>query len=386
MHGHKNGLKTLLKLGPILWSGADDGAIRLWRCIDGECIEIVEDAHVGSVNKLTVVKCFVWSAGSDGLIKEWNMTGEKRECLRQVAPPGSEKGIYALLPLGHDVWVCGHHPTIQVFSQRDMAQTSAEDGHKPYVSNLIGVDRVESKIVWSTSFGDRKLKVWRHTTRGDEPSVDELKAANILYQQEEETQAERIGGYLKRIQQLQQSEDQLDERNKTCQELQAALDALRQIFAEAGLEHLLSDPDALKAFTQRGAKLEEILRRLGLEALLEDPEEMGRLLELMKKIQEVMERCGLLDLLENPEALEAVLSHYKAMKAAFESHGFSDLFEDPTKLDAFLATHRQVRNVFEEFQQTPLIDDAEVARQFFEQRQKDLEASQSTSDALKALG
>jgi hypothetical protein len=32
-----------------------------------------------------------------------------------------------------------------------------------------------------------------------------------------ETQAERIGGYLKRIQQLQQSEDQLDERNKTCQ-------------------------------------------------------------------------------------------------------------------------------------------------------------------------
>ena len=28
MHGHKNGLKTLLKLGPILWSGADDGAIR----------------------------------------------------------------------------------------------------------------------------------------------------------------------------------------------------------------------------------------------------------------------------------------------------------------------------------------------------------------------
>ena len=74
------------------------------------------------------------------------------------------------------------------------------------------------------------------------------KAANILYQQEEdwlfrgvsaklrwwssylfvsstspeaqnihkETQADRIGGYLKRIQQLQESENQLDERNKTC--------------------------------------------------------------------------------------------------------------------------------------------------------------------------
>ena len=42
--------------------------------------------------RLTIVKSYVWSAGSDGLIKEWNMTGEKRECLRQVAPPGSEKG------------------------------------------------------------------------------------------------------------------------------------------------------------------------------------------------------------------------------------------------------------------------------------------------------
>eukprot|EP00439_Symbiodinium_sp_Y106_P018166 s3428_g2.t1 len=121
MHGHKNGLKTLLKLGPILWSGSDDASIRLWRCIDGECIEVVEDAHAGSVNKLAVVKCFVWSAGADGLIKEWNMTGDQRVCLRQVAPPGSEKGIYAVLPLGHDVWVCGHHPSIQVYSQRDMA-------------------------------------------------------------------------------------------------------------------------------------------------------------------------------------------------------------------------------------------------------------------------
>ena len=40
-----------------------------------------------------MVKSFVWSAGSDGLVKEWNMTGEKRQCLRQMAPPGSEKGL-----------------------------------------------------------------------------------------------------------------------------------------------------------------------------------------------------------------------------------------------------------------------------------------------------
>lgn len=31
------------------------------------------------------------------------------------------------------------------------------------------------------------------------------------------------------------------------EELQEALDTIRKIFAEAGLEHLLTDPDALKA-------------------------------------------------------------------------------------------------------------------------------------------
>eukprot|EP00913_Durusdinium_trenchii_P008546 g8025.t1 len=255
---------SMLHMKPgLMWMGQEAFGISLFDTKKKEPKGTLTGGHTGGVtclacddsmgdndaeDLLTVVKCFVWSAGSDGLIKEWNMTGEKRQCLRQVAPPGSEKGIYALLPLGHDVWVCGHHPTIQVFSQRDMAQTSAEDGHKPYVSNLIGVDRVESKIVWSTSFGDRKLK---ETIR------------------RRETQAERIGGYLKRIQQLQESQELLDERNKTCQELKEALEALRQIFAEAGLEDLLADPEALKAFVKRGAALEEVLRRLGLEDLLE---------------------------------------------------------------------------------------------------------------------
>ena len=147
--------------------------------------------------------------------------------------------------------------------------------------------------MWSTSFGDKKLKVWRHTTRGEEASVDELKAANILYQQEEETQAERLSGYLKKIQKLEESSNLLEERSKRCEDLEEAMGSLRQVFADAGLEHLLEDPEALKAFLQRGAKLEEVLKRLGLEGLLEDPEEVGRLLDLMKKLQaaEILTNC-----------------------------------------------------------------------------------------------
>ncbi|CAE7850997.1 unnamed protein product, partial [Symbiodinium microadriaticum] len=354
------------------------------------------DAHAGSVNKLAVVKCFVWSAGADGLIKEWNMTGDQRVCLRQVAPPGSEKGIYALLPLGHDVWVCGHHPSIQVYSQRDMAQTSTEDGHKPYVSNLIGVDRVESKIIWSTSFGDRKLKVWWHTVRGEEASVDELKAANILYQQEEETQAERIESTLKKMRALEESssgqqgeidllQKQLEDQTAKREELEVELGTLQKIFEEAGLAELLKDPEALAAFVARAAALAAELRKLGLESLLEDPEEMARLLSLMKHFQEILERCGLSSLLEKPSELEAMLVRYKAMQASFEKSGFSELFEDTDRLDKFLETHRQVRSSFTAAGFENLLDDAAAAEQFFQQRQADLESSATASETVAAL-
>ncbi|CAE7411908.1 FBA1 [Symbiodinium sp. CCMP2592] len=324
------------------------------------------------------------------------MTGDQRVCLRQVAPPGSEKGIYALLPLGHDVWVCGHHPSIQVYSQRDMAQTSTEDGHKPYVSNLIGVDRVESKIIWSTSFGDRKLKVWRHTVRGEEASVDELKAANILYQQEEETQAERIESYLKKMRALEESssgqqgeidllQKQLEDQTAKREELEVELGTLQKIFEEAGLAELLKDPEALSAFLTRAAALAAELRKLGIESLLEDPEEMARLLSLMNQLQEIFERCGLSSLLEKPSELEAMLLRYKAMQASFEKNGFSELFEDTDRLDKFLETHRQVRLSFQAAGFENLLDDAAAAEQFFQKRQADLESSAAASESVAAL-
>eukprot|EP00931_Biecheleriopsis_adriatica_P073872 TRINITY_DN4807_c0_g2_i2.p1 TRINITY_DN4807_c0_g2~~TRINITY_DN4807_c0_g2_i2.p1 ORF type:complete len:1372 (+),score=356.68 TRINITY_DN4807_c0_g2_i2:40-4116(+) len=396
MHGHKNGVKTLLKLGPILWSGSDDGTIRLWRCADGDCIETVEEAHKGPVNKLAIVKSSVWSAGADGIVKEWTMAGEKRECVRQMAPPGSEKGIYALLPVGHDVWVCGHHPAIQVFSQRDMSQISEEEGHKPYVSNLIGVDRVESKIIWTTSFGDRKLKVWRHTIRGEAASVDELKAANILYQQQEETQAERINGYLRRIRSFEESEmnhqskldgltDALEEKTARLEQLENELGSLKRVFEEAGLGHLLTDLEALKAFTQRGARLEEALRALGLERLLDDPEELGRLLKTMLQLKDVLERCGFASILEDPTALESILTRYSAMQKAFSDHGFKELFEDSDKLDGFLKSHRDVRGAFSEAGFESLLDDAEAARRFFQRREEELSSALANAERLAAL-
>eukprot|EP00438_Fugacium_kawagutii_P029332 Skav210181 [mRNA] locus=scaffold2101:212055:219234:- [translate_table: standard] len=123
MHGHKNGVRCLIRIGPTLWSGADDGTIRLWCTVTGNCNEVVEkawrnggpwEAHAGSVLKLAVVRAFIWSSGSDGFIREWTLGGSERR-----AP------------------------------------------------------KIESRV-------------WRHTIRGSVPQVDELKAANRLFEEEEE--------------------------------------------------------------------------------------------------------------------------------------------------------------------------------------------------------
>lgn len=61
MHGHKNGLKTLLKLGPILWSGSDDGTIRLAALVGSEFFVF-----------------FVWGNG-DGSGYEYGVWGINRD-------------------------------------------------------------------------------------------------------------------------------------------------------------------------------------------------------------------------------------------------------------------------------------------------------------------
>ena len=54
---------------------------------------------------------------------------------------------------------------------------------------------------------------------------------------------------------------------------------MKGVFDEAGLGHLCGDPEALRAFLGRMARLEEVLKGLGLEHLLDDPDELKRLLE-----------------------------------------------------------------------------------------------------------
>ncbi|OLQ00349.1 Fructose-bisphosphate aldolase [Symbiodinium microadriaticum] len=367
MHGHKNGVRCMIRIGPTLWSGSDDGTIRLWCTATGACNEVVEKAHTGSVLKLSVVRSFIWSSGIDGFIREWTIGGAERQCVRQIAPEGFAKGAYAIVPLGHEVWTCGHHPNIQVFSQSDFFKTAGHPAHDPYVSNLLTVDRIETKIVWSTSIGDKKLKVWRHTIRGEVPSVDELKAANRLFEEEEEVRAQRMDEFVKRASKLEdelavsaeeyraqlealatdlaKSKAQEEELEARCKHLEDELDGIRQLFEEMGLGKLMEDPEALARFLQRARSLEKIFKDLGLEHFLDNPEALRQVLEAFADL-------GLEHLLKNPEELKSFLQSAKQLQEMLEAAGFGDVFGDPSKLEELkqsLDLLRRVRDLFEKY-------------------------------------
>jgi len=404
MHGHKNGVRALLRLGPVLWSGADDGSIRVWCCSASTCIETIEKAHRDSVLKLSVVKSCVWSAGSDGLIKEWTIGGDKRECLRQVSPPGSEKGVYALVPLGHDVWTCGHYNSIQVLSQQHLTKTTDFEAHEPYISNLLAVDRVETRIVWSTSLGDRKLKVWRHTIRGNEPGIDELRAANRVFAEQEQKRGRRLTD-LARSNSLMESElavsateyrNQLEALSRELAEarskgaedalergrLEAEVPGFRSLFERAGLGHLLDDPEALKKFLDRAGQLDRLLKEFGFE----DPEDLRRALETLKELKKILEDYGFAGVLKDPSELIEVLSRYNGMKQAFDEHGFSELFQDPYALKGFPRNYAKIRKEFEEIGLEYLLDSSPAMRDFLQkhgQGEKELKDSAELTQLKK---
>lgn len=413
MHGHTLGVRALLKIGGMLWSGSDDGSIKIWQCKgkSQECVETIT-AHKGSVLKLTVVKSFVWSCGLDGIFKEWPIDGgdegEARTCIRQVQPKAFSKGAYAMVPLGFDVWVCGHHPSIQVFSQRYLESRSELDAHDPYVSNLLRVDRIEARILWSSSEADGTVKVWRHLARGDIPSMDELKAANRVFRAkeqeimkglsklvrqvtgledelafQEEERRRQIGEMEKELAELLEGEgklkQELEEQTQRVKKLETELARIRQAFKDAGLERFLDDPESLMKFLNQMSALRDLLQDLGLENLLDDPEAFRKMLEQFLGLKKVLEDNGFGNCVDDPTNLIEVLSHYNALKKAFENPGFLDLFEDAFTLDFWFKNYGKIREVFRDAGLEHLLDDPIAMAEFLKRNKQ----GQSELDPLR---
>jgi len=372
-------------MGPTLWTGSDDGTIRIWNCSDSLTKEVI-NAHRDGVLQLSVVRSFVWSAGSDGTIREWSNhlpddNGTARQCLRSLSPEGMEKGIYGMLPLGQEVWTCGHDPNIQVFAQQSLEKTCEYAAHNPYVSKLIGVDRMVTKTVWTTSFADRKLKVWNHVIRDDAADTDALTAENKLHVQAERNHAAHVEELARKLNEKQailhaMGLDDLDPEaaKKIGESIGKLLEGLKDLSPEEqamileklagmidGLSHLSAE-DMAKALDKVGDllknlgnlpadKMAEALDKLGqlvaglnhlppeklvealdqIAALVNHLSEKG-LLDILKHLPGLVDAfndLGLKNLLKNPDLLKKFLQ-------AFVNQGMEHLLDDPEKMEAIL--------------------------------------------------
>eukprot|EP00927_Polykrikos_kofoidii_P048510 TRINITY_DN42785_c0_g1_i1.p1 TRINITY_DN42785_c0_g1~~TRINITY_DN42785_c0_g1_i1.p1 ORF type:complete len:1071 (-),score=180.35 TRINITY_DN42785_c0_g1_i1:275-3487(-) len=195
LHGHSGSVRCILRIGPMLWSGGDDGQLRLWRTSDGSLATNIRNATDGgaSVLSLAIVRGHVWACGGDSCVREWTLGSSKAppRCVRLMRLSAGEecgdmdKCPRSCIPVSGHVWLAGHKPEISIYDSATMTRLAALPAHEKYTSSMLLVDRVETRVIWSTSLGDKKLKVWRHELRGDEcADADELQAANMCYMDE----------------------------------------------------------------------------------------------------------------------------------------------------------------------------------------------------------
>jgi hypothetical protein len=179
IHGHKNRVNCLLKVGPTLWTGSADKSIRVWRCMDGKRINVMEDAHEGSVYGLASVDGSVWSCGEDGVIVEWDV--ESFTANRRWDSKWPPVGVATLVPVGTQIWASGQSPEIAILTA-NVKKLSAFDAHEKYVSSLCLVERYETRVLWSCSVKDKKLKVWKRIeTCPTDVDPAEAAAANKMF-------------------------------------------------------------------------------------------------------------------------------------------------------------------------------------------------------------
>eukprot|EP00930_Biecheleria_cincta_P084338 TRINITY_DN73822_c0_g1_i1.p1 TRINITY_DN73822_c0_g1~~TRINITY_DN73822_c0_g1_i1.p1 ORF type:complete len:1276 (+),score=295.68 TRINITY_DN73822_c0_g1_i1:55-3828(+) len=381
LYGHKNKVKSMVKVGPCLWTGSDDGTIRIWNCADSLCKEVI-NAHRDGVHKLTPVKSSIWSAGYDGLIREWSNhlpDGDVRVCQRSVAPQGFEKGVYDMVPLGQEVWTCGHHPSIQVLSQRSLEKTCGYDAHEPYVSKLIPVDRVVTKTIWSTSFADGKLKVWNHVVRDDSADTDALTSANKLYLQSERNHAKHIEDLARMLNDSQailnaigladmdpEAAKQIAEKigsilnglkDLSPEEQASILDKLAKIVG--GISHLNAE-DVARALDKVGALLSS-LSSLSPDQMVDALDSFGQIAaalshlppekfaEALEQVASFVKHLAERDMLDILQHLPALVDAFDGLKhllkdpnalarfmKAFVNQGMEHLVDDPVKMEAIL--------------------------------------------------
>lgn len=75
--------------------------------------------------------------------------------------------------MGNHLWSCGQNKEIQVWDAQTLKPINLLKGHSSYVNDLVKIECLETRYVWSFSTGDGSVCVWRteHSTSQDSGDV-----------------------------------------------------------------------------------------------------------------------------------------------------------------------------------------------------------------------
>jgi hypothetical protein len=279
--GHAGGVRSILPLSAArVWSGGDDGAIRVYDVASAECVaELVR--HTGSVLSLICTGTHVWSAGEDGSMCLWSLGGSSSstsaaadgtivtttcagsdgpQCLRQIST-GNER-IQTVSLVGNQVWSCGQDPRIHIWSiggessrggavQPPMEWLGSLGGHTRYLSSFVQVRLMETRYIWSFGLGEAAALVWRSEQITDVDSSAELRSM----QGQLASQAAEMDELRRRAERAEQALRDSDARRaEEEQAFRRQIDELVLALAQAALQKAALEA-ALKESEARAAEL-----------------------------------------------------------------------------------------------------------------------------------
>ncbi len=163
--GHTGGVRCALVLGMTIWTGSDDGTVRVWDAAHGlfqlscDPCRAVLSGHAGAIHCLLAHSEGVLSSGADGVVRCWK-AGGAHECLREASLACGP--AYAMVPMGKHVWCAAHDGALHALDGASLEVVEGtRRGHAGFVSGLCGLPARTTRQCWSFSTADGKLCRWR---------------------------------------------------------------------------------------------------------------------------------------------------------------------------------------------------------------------------------
>ena len=316
--GHTGGVRCATVLGLEIWTGSDDGTIRVWEAacglfsLESEPCRATLSGHGGAVHALLAHSDGMLSCSADGTVRCWR-PGGSHECLKEVSLPCGP--VYSLVPMGRQVWAAGADGTIVSFdgATLDLAGP-ARNAHSGFISGLCHMQARTTRGCWSFSTADGRVCRWRTEEVEAQHTAER---AGILG-----AELESLSSHMTTEMQERRQEQlrHADERQRDADALAASETAQRQL-----IEELASSMDVQERDLREAERLRELLEKR--EAQLAEAE----------RVHAANEQASAMAM----EELAARLALAEARAEAIEREGAERLAAEAARADSLAAAAAQ---------------------------------------------